>query len=138
MLHPVRWNVSKGILKIGLIQKYLKKLRSRDKLFKAFKKTRLHIDKEKTTAKKQAFFDETQSECVGKPKQLWNNLKFVGKPKKTIVQFSVQLKIRNNIESLCLYYQILLSLTCFTIKILQKKKFLPKLVFEFETSQSLM
>ena len=47
----------------------LKKLRSRDKLFKAFKKTRLHINKElykkakydaqkSIAAKKKAYFDE--------------------------------------------------------------------------------
>ena len=59
--------------------KVLEKLRSRDKLFKAFKKTRLHINKEiykKTkydaqmliAARKQAFFDEKLSESVGKLK----------------------------------------------------------------------
>ena len=55
------------------------KLRSRERLFKAFKKTRLHIDKELykkakyhvekiIAAEKQAFFDEKLSESVGKPK----------------------------------------------------------------------
>ena len=58
----------------------LEKLRSRDKLFKALKKTRLHIDKELykkakydaqklIAAKKQAFFDERLSESVGKPEE---------------------------------------------------------------------
>ena len=74
----------------------LEKLRSRDKLFKAFKKTRLHINKELykkakydaqklIAAKKQAFFDEKLSESVGKPKELWNTLKSLGMPKKTVV-----------------------------------------------------
>ena len=36
-------------------------------------------------AKKQAFFDEKLSEIVGKPKELWNTLKSLGMPKKTIV-----------------------------------------------------
>ena len=97
MLHPVRLNQSKGILKIGLMEKYLKKLvRSREKLFKAFKKMRLHINKElykKTkydaqkliTAKTQAFFDEKLSESLGKPKELWNTMKSLGIPKKTVV-----------------------------------------------------
>ena len=55
------------------------KRRSRERLFKAFKKTRLHIDKELykkakyddekiLPAEKQAFFDEKLSESVGKPK----------------------------------------------------------------------
>ena len=59
----------------------LEKLRSREKLFKALKKKRLHIDKELykkakyeaqklIAAKKQAFFDEKLSENVGKPKEL--------------------------------------------------------------------
>ena len=58
---------------------------SRDKFFKTFKKTRLHINKElqkKATddaqkliaAKKQAFFDGKLSESVGKPNKLWNTL----------------------------------------------------------------
>ena len=46
MLHPVRLNESKEILKIWFDGEVLEKLRSKDKLFKAFKKTRLHIDKE--------------------------------------------------------------------------------------------
>ena len=69
---------------------------SRDKLFKAFKKTRLHIDKELykkakcdaqklLAAKKQVFFDEKLSESVGKPKDLWTTLKSLGIPKKTAV-----------------------------------------------------
>ena len=74
----------------------LEKPRSRDKLFKAFKKTRHHIDKEfykkakyniqkLIAAKKQAFFNEKLSESVAKPKELWNTLKSLGMPKKTVV-----------------------------------------------------
>ena len=70
----------------------LEKLSSRDKLFKAFKKTRHHINKELykkakydakklIAAKKQAFFDEKLSESVDKPKELWNTLKYLGMPK---------------------------------------------------------
>ena len=55
------------------------KRRSRERFFNAFKKTRLHIDKELykkakydaekiLPAEKQAFFDEKLSESVGKPK----------------------------------------------------------------------
>ena len=148
----------------------LEKLRSRDKLFKAFKKTRLHINKElykKTkydakkliAAKKQAFFDEKLSERVGKPKELWNTLKSLGMPKKTVVSnfnaiddnkslkydmktmpkvfkdffsnlaksFSNNLPDPSNkyyVGSVFLYYSNLRSLSCFTLKLLQEKKFL--------------
>ena len=72
------------------------KLRSRDKLFRVFKETRFHVNKElykkaKYNTQKfiaainQAFFDEKLSERVGKPKELWNTLKFLGMPKKTVV-----------------------------------------------------
>ena len=78
------------------MERYLEKLRSRDKLFKAFEKMRLHIDKEfykkakydmqkLIAAKKLAFFDEKLSESVAKPKELWNTLKSLGMPKKTVV-----------------------------------------------------
>ena len=74
----------------------LEKLRSRDKLFKGFKKTRLHIDTELykkakynaqklIAAKKQAFFDKKLSETVEKTKEIWNTLKSLGMPKKTVV-----------------------------------------------------
>ena len=96
LFHPITLNESKGILKIGLMQKYLKNLQVKDNLFKAFKKVRLHIDKELykkakygaqelIAAKKQAFFDKKLSEIVGKPKELWNTLKSLGMPKKRIV-----------------------------------------------------
>ena len=60
-------------------EEVLETLRSRDKLFKGFKETRLHIDKELykkakydaqklIAAKKQEFFVEKLSESVGKPK----------------------------------------------------------------------
>ena len=45
MLHPVRLNESKGY-SYWFDGEGLEKLRSRDKLFKAFKKTRLNINKE--------------------------------------------------------------------------------------------
>ena len=64
----------------------LEKVNSTDKLFKKFKKSRLHIDKELfkkakyealelITTKKQASFNEKVSESIGKPKELWESLK---------------------------------------------------------------
>ena len=59
----------------------LEKLNLRNKLFKKFKKSRHHIDKQLiikpiydalklTTSKTQAFFEEKLSEIIGKPKEL--------------------------------------------------------------------
>ena len=95
MLHPVRLNKSKGTLKIGLIEKYLKNLgqgtrslkRSRKRGFisiKSYKKAR-YIAQKLIGAKKQSFFAEKLSESVRKPKELWNTLKSLGMPKKTVV-----------------------------------------------------
>ena len=74
----------------------LQKIRSRDKLFKAFKNMKPHINKElykkakydilkSLTAKEQAFLDEKLSEIIGKPKKLWKILKSLGMSKKAIV-----------------------------------------------------
>ena len=35
--------------------------------------------------KKQAFFEENLSETIGKPKELWESLKFLGMPNKTVI-----------------------------------------------------
>ena len=93
---PCKTKRVKGNTQNWFDREVLQKLRSRDKLSKAFKKARLHIDKELykkakciaqklIAAKKQAFFDEKLSESVGKPKELWNTLKSLGMPKKTVV-----------------------------------------------------
>ena len=61
-----------------------------------FNKTKLHIDKELykkakygaqklIAVKKQAFFDEKLSESVWKSEELWNAMKSLGMPKKTVV-----------------------------------------------------
>ena len=61
-----------------------------------FKKSRLNIDKElykKTkydsskliATKEQAFFKEKLSETIGKPKELWECLKSLGIPHKTVI-----------------------------------------------------
>ena len=76
---PCKTKQVKGNTQNWLDGEVLEKHRSRDKLFKAFKKTRHHIDKELykkakydakklIAAKKQAFFDEKLSESVDKPK----------------------------------------------------------------------
>ena len=37
------------------------------------------------TAQKRAFFDDKLSACIGKPKELWETLKFLAMPKKTLI-----------------------------------------------------
>ena len=75
--------------------KALEKLNLRNKLFKKFKKSRLHIDKELykkskydalklIASEKQEFFEEKLSEAIGKPKELWESLKALGMPNKTV------------------------------------------------------
>ena len=75
----------------------LEKLNLRNKLFKKFKKSRLHIDKELykiskydalkliASKKKQAFLEEKLSETIGKPKELWESLKALSMPNKTVI-----------------------------------------------------
>ena len=59
------------------------KISDRDKLFKTFKKSRLHVDKDNykearnevqklIRTKKKAYFETKLIENIGKPKQLWN------------------------------------------------------------------
>ena len=62
---------------------------NRDKLFKKFKKSRLHVDKDNykearseaqklMRTKKKAYFESKLTENIGKPKELWNCLKSLG------------------------------------------------------------
>ena len=77
-------------------EKVLGKLNLRNKLFKKFKKSRLHIDKalyrkskydalKLIVSKKQAFLEEKLSETIGKPKELWESLKSLGMPNKMVI-----------------------------------------------------
>ena len=74
----------------------LEKLNLKNKLFQKCKKSRLHIDKELykkskydalklIMSKKQKFFEEKLSETIGKPKELWESLKSLGMPKRTVI-----------------------------------------------------
>ena len=84
-------------------------IKNRDKLFKKFKKSKLHIDKDiYNTArykvrkmifdKKRSFFEKKLSESIGKPKDLWKALKSLELPN-TISSGEVSaLKINNTVE----------------------------------------
>ena len=89
-------NWAKGNTQNWFDGEVLKTLRSRNKLFKVFKKTRLYINKELCkkakydvqtliAAKKQVVFDENVSESVSKPKELLYTLKSLGMPNETVV-----------------------------------------------------
>ena len=63
----------------------------RDKLFKKYKKTRLHVDKEiykrarhsaqnLIAKKKNEFFENKVKECIGRPKHLWKAIKSLRLP----------------------------------------------------------
>ena len=69
----------------------LEKRRSRDKLFKAFKKRKLRIDKE---SNKKGKYDalkliaaKKRSKTYWQTKELWNTLKSIGMPKKTVALY---------------------------------------------------
>ena len=82
------------------------KVNVRDKLFKKFKKAKLHIDQEiyKTARyevqnlisyKKKKFFENRINHSIGKPKELWKALKSLGLPSKTSVCGTTALKVKN-------------------------------------------
>ena len=68
-------------------------IKNRDKLFKKFKKSKLHIDKDIYNVarykvrkmifnKNRSFFEKKISESIGTPKDLWKALKSLGLPNK--------------------------------------------------------
>ena len=84
-------------------------IKNRDKLFKKFKKSKLHIDKDIYNAarykvrkmifdKKRSFFEKKLSESIGKPKDLWKALKSLGLPNKISSCEVSALKINNTVE----------------------------------------
>ena len=79
-----------------------------DKLFKNFKKSKLHIEKDIYNAarykvrkmifnKKRLLFEKKLSESIGKPKDLWKALKSLGFPNK-IYSWKVSALKANNTE----------------------------------------
>ena len=67
----------------------MEKINERDKLFKKFKKSRLHVDKDNfkdarnelqklIRTKKKDYFESELTENIGKPKELWKSLKSSG------------------------------------------------------------
>ena len=69
------------------------KIAIRDKLFKKFKKSKLHVDKDLyrearnnveniIKSKKKKYFEDKLKENIGKPNELWKALNDLGLPKK--------------------------------------------------------
>ena len=82
------------------------KISVRDKLFKKFKKSKLHIHKaiykiaryevEKlVSCKKKSFSENKLNDSIGKPKELWKALKSLGLPSKTSICGTTALKVKN-------------------------------------------
>ena len=72
------------------------RINNRDKLFKKFKKSRLHLDQENykkahyevkklIAEKKRNYFETKLTENIGKPKELWKTLKALGLPNKVSI-----------------------------------------------------
>ena len=87
------------------------KISNRDKLFKKFKQSKLHIDEltykeAKNTVqrlikeKKKKFFSKKLEENIGEPKELWKNLKKLGLPKTKTDPTNICLK-ENDSLSFC-------------------------------------
>ena len=74
IIAPYRNKRIKGNTEKWFDSKVLEKLNARDKLFK-----------KKSNNKKQAFFKEKLSEMIGKHKELWESVKSLGMPNKTVV-----------------------------------------------------
>ena len=79
---------------------------SPNKLFKKFKKSKLHIDKEiykiaryevqkLISYKKKKYFENRLNDSIGKPKELWKAVKSLGLPSKTSVCGTTALKVKN-------------------------------------------
>ena len=69
----------------------------RDKLFKKFKKSKLHIKVKNAVQrlikeKKKNFFSKKLEEDIGEPKELWKNLKKLGLPKTRTPSTNISLK----------------------------------------------
>ncbi len=82
------------------------KIAIRDKLFKKYKKSRLHIDKDLykdarnqvqnvIKRKKKTFFENKLKENIAKPKELWKTLKELGLPNKDSTNANICLKDNN-------------------------------------------
>ena len=93
---PFKTKKVKGNTQKWFDSEVLEELNTRGKLFQKFKKSRLHINKELfnkvkyealklTETKKQASVKEKVSESIGKPKELWEFLKYLGMPNKTLI-----------------------------------------------------
>ena len=76
---------------------------TRDKLYKKFKSTKLHVDEEMVRntvqnlirKKKKAYFDEKLKEITANPKKLWKTLKQLGQPEKRLPCTDVCLKVED-------------------------------------------
>ena len=82
------------------------KIHTRDKLYKKFKSTKLHVDEEiykeaRNTVqnlirkKKKAYFEEKIKENTANPKKLWKTLKQLGLPEKRLPCTDVCLKVED-------------------------------------------
>ena len=56
-----------------------------DRNIELYKKAKYDASKLITTKKKKKFFKEKLSETIGKPKELWESLKSLGMPNKTVI-----------------------------------------------------
>ena len=89
--------------KSWFIDKVAKAIRLKEKYLKQFKSTKLHIDEDLykeakyhtlklIKQKKSQFYKEKLKEDIGKPKELWKALKYLGLPSKKGMILNTSLK----------------------------------------------
>ena len=83
-------------------------IHARKKLFKKFKKSKLHTDEENykkvkyqvqnlIRKKKREFYETNLRQKINKPKELWKTLKSMGLPSKAVTASNICLKDKNEI-----------------------------------------
>ena len=88
-LAPSKNQRIKGTSQVWFDAEIMEKINERDKLFKKFKKSPLHVDKDNYNkvknevqklicTNKKAYFEVKVTENIGKPKELWKSSKSLG------------------------------------------------------------
>ena len=88
-LAPSKNKLIKGTSQNWFDAEIMEKISYRKKIFKKFKKSHLHVDKDNykearnevqklTGTKKKAYLESKLTENIGKPKELWKSLKYLG------------------------------------------------------------
>ena len=104
---PMRQSKIKNYTQEWFDEEVAEKINIREKCFKKFKKTKLHVDEEifkeaqkdarnTINRKKKEYFEFKLTESIGKPKDLWKTIKGLGLESKSVSTPNVCLKENNS------------------------------------------